>query len=49
MDCSSKDITSGEERAAKYYPYWITTTLRPTETEYFLMMRDDKEMMICIK
>jgi len=31
---SSKEIASGEERAGKYYLYWITTTIRPTETKY---------------
>ena len=30
--CSSKEMESVEERAAKFYPYWITTTIRPTET-----------------
>merc|ERR1719275_325837 len=30
---SSKDVSFGAERAAKFY-YWITTTIRPTETKY---------------
>ena len=33
--CSSGESFLGMERAARYYPYWITTTLRPTETKYF--------------